>query len=486
MSDAIRTVTPNSDVDFDALRARIAAVVGDKGLVTDEGAKAPYLAELRGRYVGRTPFVVRPTTTAEVAEVVRLCAEAGIAVVPQGGNTGLLAGGIPFERGDEVLISLSRMNRIRQIDPVEDSITVEAGCILQHIQQAAAEVERLFPLSLGAEGSCQIGGNISTNAGGIQVLRYGSMRKLVLGLEVVLPDGRVWNGLRRLRKDNTGYDLKQLFIGAEGTLGIITAAVLELVARPRSLATAFVALADLEASTALFSRARGRLGDSLTSFELIPRIGLDFAQRHVAGSVEPLEGRHDWYALIEAGSSAEGGLDEALEALLAESYEAGLVPDAAIAQSEAQRADFWRLREAIVEGQKFEGGSIKHDITVPIAAVPDFIRRASAAVDALIPGIRPVAFGHVGDGNVHFNLSQPEGAERAAFMARWEEVNRLVHDVTVELEGSISAEHGIGRMKVAENARTKDPLEIELMQTLKQALDPKGLMNPGKVVSGER
>ena len=480
MSEAAKQSPPERR--FDALRAAIAAVVGDKGLVTEPAAMAPYLEEVRGRFVGRTPFVVRPGSTAEVAAVVRLCAETGVPVVPQGGNTGLLAGSIPSERGDEVLLSLSRLNRIRQIDPVEDSITVEAGCILQQVQEAAAEVDRLFPLSLGAEGSCQIGGNISTNAGGIQVLRYGSMRRLVLGLEVVLPDGRVWDGLRRLRKDNTGYDLKQLFIGAEGTLGIVTAAVLELVARPTSLATAFVALADLEAATALFGRARGALGDSLTSFELIPRIGLDLAARHVAGCVEPLAGRHDWHALIEAGSSAEGGLGEALESLLAEAYEAGLVPDAAIAQSEAQRADFWRLREAIVEGQKLEGGSIRHDITVPIAAVPDFIRRASAAAEALIPGARPVAFGHVGDGNVHFNLSQPEGAERADFMARWQEVNRLVHDITVEMAGSISAEHGIGRMKLAENLRTKDPLEIELMQTLKRALDPQGVLNPGKVV----
>ena len=474
-----------TDERFAALRARIAEVVGEKGLIEDPEEMAPYLAEARGRYVGRTPFIVRPANTEEVAAVVRLCAEAGVPVVPQGGNTGLLAGGIPFERGDEILLSLSRMNRIRRIDPVEDTITVEAGCILQKVQEAAAEVDRLFPVSLGAEGTCQIGGNIATNAGGIQVLRYGSMRRQVLGLEVVLPDGRVWDGLRRLRKDNTGYDLKQLFIGAEGTLGIVTAAVLELAPRPRSLATAFIALADLDAATALFARARSSFGDALTSFELIPRIGLDFALRHVAGSVVPLEDRHDWHALVEAGSTTEGALDDAMETLLAEAFEAELVPDAAIAQSEAQRAAFWRLREAIVEGQKFEGGSIKHDITVPVARVPEFIQEASGAVESLIPGIRPVAFGHLGDGNVHFNLSQPEGADRDAFMARWEEVNRLVHDLTRAMDGSISAEHGIGRMKLEENVRTKDPLEIELMQSLKRALDPQGIMNPGKVVAGD-
>ncbi|MCG8358292.1 MAG: FAD-binding oxidoreductase [Kiloniellales bacterium] len=469
--------------DVAALRAAIAEVVGEKGLVCDPQAMAPYLAEARGLYFGRTPFVVRPGSTAEVAAVVRLCAEAGAPVVPQGGNTGLVGGGVPFESGEEILVSLDRMKRIRDIDPVDDTMTVEAGCILQALQQAAESVDRLFPLSLGAEGSCRIGGNISTNAGGIHVLRYGNTRELVLGLEVVLPDGRVWDGLRRLRKDNTGYDLKQLFIGGEGTLGIITAAVLKLFPRPRARATAFAALADLPAVTALLARARTALGEAVSSFELIPRIGLDFAQRHGSGVVDPLAAHHDWYALIEASSATEGaGLDEGLERLLAEAHEAGLVPDAAIAASEAQALAFWRIREVLVEAQKQEGGSIKHDVSVPVSAVPAFIERAVAVAEGLVPGVRPVPFGHVGDGNIHFNLSQPSGADTAAYLARWDEVTRAVHDIVVALEGSISAEHGLGRLKRAEAERVKDPLEIELMRRVKAALDPDNLMNPGKLI----
>ncbi len=473
---------PSTD-HWDALKAKIGAVVGDKGLVTEPAAMAPYLAEWRGRYVGATPFVVRPASTAETAEVVRLCAEARVPIVPQGGNTGLVAGGIPFESGEEVLISLARLKRIRDVDPLDDTMTVEAGCILQDLQRAAEAVDRLFPLSLGAEGSCQIGGNISTNAGGIHVLRYGNTRELVLGLEVVLPDGQVWDGLRRLRKDNTGYDLKQLFIGAEGTLGIITAAVLRLFPRPREQATAFAALSDLPAATALLARARTALGEAVSSFELIPRIGIDFAAKHVAGVTDPLGAPHEWYALIEASAATEhSGLAEALENLLAEAYEAGLVPDAALAASEAQAQGFWRIREGLVEAQKHEGGSIKHDVSVPVSAVPDFIDRATRLVTAMVPGIRPVPFGHIGDGNIHFNLSLPPEADTEAYLARWDEVNQAVHDIVAELGGSISAEHGLGRMKVAEAMRLKDPLELALMRRVKAALDPHNLMNPGKLV----
>ncbi len=465
-----------------SLQARIAAVVGESGLITEPEILAPYLQDERGRYRGTTPFMVRPGSVREVAAVVRLCGEAGVPIVPQGGNTGLVGGGTPFEAGDEVLLSLSRLDRIRAVDPVEDSITVEAGCVLQQVQEAAAEVDRLFPLSLGAEGSCQIGGNISTNAGGIQVLRYGNMRDLVLGLEVVLPDGRVWDGLRSLRKDNSGYDLKQLFIGAEGTLGIITAACLKLVSRPSEEVTAFIGLSNIAAATTLFARARSRLGESLSSFELIPRLGLDITLRHVTGTADPLAGRHEWYVLLEAGAATPSGLAEALEALLGEALEAGEIGDAAIAQSAAQTAAFWRLREGLVEAQKAEGASIKHDISVPVSAVPRFIEQACAAVEAMVPGIRPVPFGHVGDGNVHFNLTQPEGAPPADYLARWEEVNRRVHDIALALGGSISAEHGIGRAKLAENLRSKAPLEIELMARVKAALDPANLLNPGKVV----
>jgi len=478
MTDSERKPAVASD-----LLARLAGIVGDKGLITDPAELEPHLVELRQRYRGAAPCVVKPASTAEVAWVVRLCAETDTPIVPQGGNTGLVAGGIPFEDGRAIIVNLGRMNRIRATDSVNDTITVEAGCILQQVQEAAAAVDRLFPLSLGAEGSCQIGGNLSTNAGGIQVLRYGNMRELVLGLEVVLPDGRVWDGLRALRKDNTGYDLKQLFIGAEGTLGIITAAVLRLFPRPHETATAFIAVPDVAAAVRLLGHVRDAVGDNVTSFELVPRLGIDFALTHVPNTRDPLAGRHDWYVLIELWTgSANSRLAEALEALLAGALEADLVRDATIAANQAQSDALWRLREGLVEGQKPEGGSIKHDVSVPITAIPEFLDRATAAVGTLIPGIRPVPFGHIGDGNIHFNLSQPKGADRNAFMARWDEVNRVVHDIAVGLGGSISAEHGLGRMKLAENVHYKAPLEIELQQRIKRALDPQGLMNPGKVV----
>jgi D-lactate dehydrogenase (cytochrome) len=469
--------------ETETLHDRIAAAVGAKGLVAEPADMAPYLSEPRGLYTGRAQCLVRPANTAEVAEVVRLCAESGTPVVPQGGNTGLVGGGTPFEDGQAVLLNLGRMNKIRAVDAANNTITVEAGCILRQVQDAAAAVDRLFPLSLGAEGSCQIGGNISTNAGGIQVLRYGNMRELVLGLEVVLPDGRVWDGLRALRKDNTGYDLKQLFIGAEGTLGIITAAVLRLFPMPRERATGFAAVRDLDAAVTLLGRLRAAAGDVVTSFELFPRFGIDLALAHVPGTQDPLTDRHDWYVLAElAGSGRGGALADVLETALADAFDEGLVPDATVATSQAQTDAFWRLREGMVEGQKSAGGSIKHDIAVPVSAVPAFLARAMTAVSELIPGIRPVPFGHLGDGNIHFNLSQPEGADRAAYLARWDEVNRVVHDIVAEFSGSISAEHGIGRLKVEENRHYKSAVEIELMQTVKKALDPRGLMNPGKVV----
>ena len=465
------------------LREKILAAVGAKGLVAEPAALSPYLVEARGLYGGQAPFAVLPGSTEEVAATVRLCAEAGVAIVPQGGNTGLVGGGLPCGRGDEIVLGLSRMNRVRDLDPANDTMTVEAGCVLRNLQETAAAADRLFPLSLGAEGTCQIGGNISTNAGGVQVLRYGNTRDLVLGLEVVLPDGRIWNGLRRLRKDNTGYDLKQLFIGAEGTLGIVTAAVLKLFPLPKDNATAFAALRDLPAAIELLTLARGRAGQAVTSFELLPRIALDFALRHVRGIADPLAEPHDWYALVElSGGGRDGTQAAAMEALLAEAFEAGLVRDAALAASAGQSQAFWRLREAIVEAQKFEGGSIKHDISVPISRVPAFLDEVLPAVEAMIPGIRPIPFGHVGDGNIHLNFAQPIGADREAFLAQWDAVNRLVHDAVMAFDGSISAEHGLGRMKVAENQRLKDPVEIALMQALKATVDPRNLMNPGKVV----
>jgi FAD/FMN-containing dehydrogenase len=472
-----------TDLRVDAALERIKAIVGPKGVIADPAAMAPYLDEERGLYHGAARLVVRPASTAEVAAVMRCCAEARLPVVPQGGNTGLVGAAVPPEDGGAVLLSLGRMNRVRSIDPVNFTITVEAGCILADVQRAAAEADRLFPLSLGAEGSCQIGGNLSTNAGGIAVLRYGNARELTLGLEVVLPDGQVWDGLRALRKDNTGYDLKHLFIGSEGTLGVITAATLKLFPRPREVETALLALARVEDAMTLFAEARKASGDQLTAFELIPRLGLEMAMRHTPGVGDPLAAPARWYALLEVSSSqTEGGLRPALEAFLAEAMARGLVEDGVIATSGEQARALWRIREGMVEGQKHEGGSIKHDVSVPVSKVAEFILQATEAVEARLPGIRPLAFGHVGDGNVHFNLSQPPGADTRVFLARWAEFNHLVHDLVRGFGGSISAEHGIGRLKRDELPRYKSALELELMRKLKRALDPEGLMNPGKVI----
>jgi D-lactate dehydrogenase (cytochrome) len=464
-----------------AALARIREAVGRKGWSTDPAELAPRLEEACGLFHGRCQMLVSPASTAEVAAVVKICAEAGIPVVPQGGNTGRVGGAVPHPHGREILISLHRMNRVRTLDPVDYTITVEAGVVLAQVQAAAEAVDRLFPLSLGAEGSCQIGGNIATNAGGTAVLRYGNARDLVLGLEVVLPDGRVWDGLRALRKDNTGYDLKQLFIGAEGTLGIITAAMLKLFPPPRDLATAFVAVASLEAALELLARARAASGDRVSGCELVPRIGLEFALAHMPGTVDPLATRHETNLLIEL-SGAAAGMTERLEAILAESHEDGLVIDAVIAQSEAQRRAFWQLREAMVEAQPHEGTSLKHDVSVPVSRVPAFVETASARCRAVLPEVRIVAFGHIGDGNVHFNLSQPVGMAGGAFLARQPEFMRIVHDTVAEMDGSFSAEHGIGQLKREELARYKSPVEIDLMHRIKAALDPAGLMNPGKVL----
>jgi FAD/FMN-containing dehydrogenase len=466
-----------------ALLDQIKAVVGTRGFLDDPAETAPYLSEWRGRFKGGCRAVVRPAALAEVAEVVRLCAQAGQPIVPQGGNTSLVGGSIPFEAGAEIVLNLSRMNRIRDLDSLNHTVTVEAGCVLQAVQQAAAEADRLLPLSFGAEGSCQIGGCLSTNAGGTMTVRYGNTRDLVLGLEVVLPDGQVWDGLRRLRKDNTGYDLKHLFIGAEGTLGVITAAVLKLYPLPKQIETAFIAVPDPAAAIALLSVMRETTGDAVTAFELIPRIGIDFAQRHVHGIVDPLAERHDWYVLLEVSAGARSeGFRALFEAALEQSFESGLIVDAVLAESTQQARAFWLIREGIVEAQKFEGGSLKNDVSVPVSKVADFIAEATQAVTARIPGIRPVPFGHVGDGNIHFNLNQPEFAETASFMARWDEIQTLVNDIVRSMDGSISAEHGIGRIKRDELARVKSPVELALMRAIKTAFDPQGLMNPGKLI----
>ncbi|MDB5367531.1 MAG: hydroxyacid dehydrogenase [Rhodospirillales bacterium] len=457
---------------------QFAAIVGSGNVLSASDA-APYLQEQRGRYVGDALAVVRPGTTDEVAAVVRTCAQLGVSIVPQGGNTGLVGGGVPSGVPRSIVLSTRRLDRIRDVDALGSTMTVEAGVVLQRAREAADAADRLLPLTLGAEGSCTVGGVLSTNAGGHLTLAYGNARALALGLEVVLPDGRVWNGLSRLRKDNTGYDLKQLFLGAEGTLGIVTAAVLALQPKPRDVATGFVGLRDPDAAVELLARLQDATGGAIVAFELMPRLAIDFATAHVAGAFEPISARTQWYVLLEATSGVAGAARAALEQGLAGAIEDGLVDDAVLAESGEQRRRFWFMREAIVEAQKFEGASIKHDISVPVALVPEFIRRADAAVETVAPGARPYAFGHVGDGNVHYNITQPPGLEPAAWMARWDELNAVVHAIVADLEGSISAEHGIGRFKRDALPGVKSAVEFDLLQTVKRALDPDGRMNPG-------
>jgi FAD/FMN-containing dehydrogenase len=462
------------------LIARFAAIVGDRYAVTASSEIAPYLTEERGLYHGRSPLVLRPGSVAEVAAILKLANETKTPIVPQGGNTGLVGGQTPHH--GEVLMSLRRLDRIREVDATSNTMTCEAGVVLIKAQEAAATAGRLFPLSLGAEGSCTIGGNLSTNAGGTGALAYGVARELVLGLEVVLADGRVLNNLRKLKKDNTGYDLRHLFVGAEGTLGIITAAVLKLFPRPRAVETAFIGVPSPHAALALLNLAEERAGGMVTSFELIPRIALKFAVKHASMCRDPLTGPHAWYVLLELSSQAGDGLRVLMEEILAAGVERTLVKDATIAASIEQTKAFWLLRHHIADTQKYEGGSIKHDVSVPVNAVPDFIAEATAAVEAMIPGCRPLPFGHLGDGNIHYNVSQPVGADRATFLARWNEVNDAVFGIVAKLGGSISAEHGIGVMKRELLPEVKDPVAYALMRDFKQLLDPNGILNPGKVL----
>jgi FAD/FMN-containing dehydrogenase len=468
--------------DPQLLRA-LKAAAGPRGIVEEEHELAPFTTDWRELYRGRTPLVVRPADTRQVAEILRLCSQAQVAVVPQGGNTGLVGGSVPDASGTQILLSLSRLNRIRAIDPEDFTITVEAGCVLQSVQEAAAQAERLFPLSLGAEGRCQIGGVISTNAGGTAVLRYGNMRDFVLGIEAVLPDGRIWNGLKRLRKDNTGYDLKQLFIGAEGTLGVVTAAVLKLFPRPRETVTGLAAVPNAQAAVALLAGLRTGSGDAVTSFELMARNAVALANSALPGTADPFPDA-PWCVLIELASSSETlHLRAAAEKALADAMEAGLLLDATLAESEAQARRLWHLREAIVEAQRVSGPSIKHDVSVAVSAVPEMLAKTDAAVETVFPGVRPMPFGHVGDGNIHYNLLPPTGLAAEAFLAKAGALTRAVHDVVAGMGGSISAEHGLGQLRREEALRYKDPLEIELMRRVKAALDPRGIMNPGKVVS---
>jgi FAD/FMN-containing dehydrogenase len=463
-----------------ALLARFAAIVGDRYAITDKDAQAPYLVELRGLYQGHTPVVLRPASVEEVSKILQLANETATPVVPQGGNTGLVGGQIPLH--NEVVLSLNRLDRIREIDATSNTLTCEAGVTLQRAREAAAAADRLYPQLLPSEGSCTIGGNLSTNAGGTAAIAHGIARSHVLGVEVVLADGRVLNNLNKLKKDNTGYDLKNLFIGAEGTLGIITAAVLRLVPRPRSVETAFAGIESPEAALELLGIATERTSGGVTSFEIMTRAGIELVLEHGAGTRDPLAAPHPWYALIELSSQQRDGLRESMEDILTHGMERGLVHDAAIADSIEQGKAFWRIRELFSEVQRHAGGSIKEDISVPVAAVPAFIREANAAVAALIPDARPLPFGHLGDGNIHYNVSQPIGADKAEFLKRWGEVNEVVFAVVKKYGGSISAEHGIGLLKRDLLPSVKDPVALELMRGIKRLLDPKGILNPGKVL----
>jgi FAD/FMN-containing dehydrogenase len=477
-SVSVQSVPGLSCKEIMAMLERLRAFLGERYVLTGADMAA-YVAEERGLLPSHPLAVLRPGSVADMAEVMAWCYEAGLPMVPQGGNTGLCGGAVA--QNPAVILATDRLTSIRDIDPHGRTITVEAGCILADVQKAAAEQDCLFPLSLAAEGSCRIGGNLSTNAGGVHVVRYGSMRDLVLGIEAILPDGRVWNGLRALRKNNAGYDLKQIFVGAEGTLGLITAAVLKLFPAPRDVQTGCVAVASPQAAVSLLALVRQCSGDTVTACELMPRRALEFVMQ--SGLADPVPMDSPWYVLLELSSSRPNGLGSALEECLQQAMEAGLVGDGVLAQSEQQRQALWRVRETIPEAQKRYGASIKHDVSVSLPRVPVMIERCVKAVSAMVPGVRPVPFGHMGDGNIHLNFTQPEDMETADFMALRPSIHRIVHDIVADLEGSIAAEHGVGALKVEELRRYVDPLELEMMQRLKTAFDPKGLMNPGKILA---
>ncbi len=468
-----------AQVHLDALKT----MAGPGGFFEGEADTLAYRQSWRYGYTGKTPLVLRPKSTAEVAAIVTYCAAHHIGIVPQGGNTGLTFAGQPRETNSEIVISTERMTTIRNVDLGNETITVDAGVVLQQIQEAAASKQRLFPLSLGAQGSCRIGGNISTNAGGVQVLRYGNTRNLVLGLEVVLPDGRIWDGLRGLRKDNTGYDLKQLFIGGEGTLGIITAAVLKLFPLPTASETAWIAVDSPATSVALLGRLRERMGDAISAFELIRRSIVDFTIKGVPGNEDPMREVHPWYVLMDvSGQGAPGSLHEPLSEALASALEDGLAVDAIICGSSQQSRKLWKMREDMAEGQRAAGGSIAHDISVPVSDIAAFVAEADAAVEKAYPGVRHCCFGHVGDGNLHYNPVRPVDWTQDRFMQEYSAINRIVHDIVVAHRGSISAEHGIGRIRLAENQHYKSDVELDMLRAVKRALDPAGIMNPGKLV----
>ena len=465
-----------------ALVSRFAAIVGERYALVDAQDVEPYLVEQRDLWHGKALCVLRPASTAEVSAIMKLCHETKTPVVPQGGNTGLVGGQSPDESGTQVILSLNRMDKVREIDKASNTMTVEAGLTLIRVQEAADAADRLFPLSLASEGSCTIGGNLSTNAGGTAVITYGNARDLVTGVEVVLADGRVMSTLSKLKKDNTGYDLKHLFMGAEGTLGIITAAVVKLFPKPRSRETAMIGVADPHKATAFLTLAQQMAGSDVKTFELMPRIGVEFMLKHCSGVREPMNSVHPWYVMIELATQLEHGLGDTMLALLEKGAEAGLIEDANIAASLEQRRYFWRVRELLAEAPKYEGGSIKHDICVPVSKVAGFLDEAKIVCEKLVPGGRLVAFGHLGDGNMHTNLTQPVGADKQAFLDRWVEVNAAVHAIVAKHQGSISAEHGIGVLKRHLLPEVKDPVAMDVMRAVKTALDPLGIMNPGKVL----
>lgn len=455
--------------------SRIQAVLGSGGWSQDPDVLAPHLVEWRGRWRGETPLLVTPRTTAEVAAVVGICAAEGVAITPQGGNTGLVAGQIPH---GEILLSTQKLKAVRDVDPLDDAMVLEAGVTLYEAHQQAAKVGRRFTVGVASEGSCTIGGLISTNAGGTAVLRYGMMREQVLGIEAVLPNGEVWNGLKRLRKDNTGYDLKQLLIGAEGTLGIVTAASLKLHAPLASRAVAIVGLASPAAAIQLLARAKDETGGAVEAFELMSLLGFALTVRNVPGLRDPLPSEHPWYVLVEIASGEPGAAEAALERLLAKALEDGLIADAAVAQTETQEKQFWHIREGHSAGQKPEGAVWKHDVSVPVSKIPAFIERADAALEQAFPGVRIIAFGHVGDGNVHYDVLKPVGGDDDAHDAQRQAGAKIVHDITASFSGSISAEHGLGAMKTAEALTYKDPIEVAALRAIRQAMDPQRIMNP--------
>jgi len=458
-------------------------ILGADGWLTLPSDVEPYLVDHRRLYRGRALGVALPRSVEQISKLLASCNEQRVGVVPHGGNTSYCGGATPDESGSQIVLSLQRLNRIRSLDPLNYSLIAEAGCVLADVQGKADEAERFFPLTLGSQGSCQIGGNLSTNAGGTGVLRYGMMRDLVLGLEVVLADGRLLSSLTALRKDNTGYDIKSLFLGAEGTLGVITAASLKLFPKIRAAATALVAVPDVRSAVALLARLRETSGDRVSSFELIPRIAIELTTKHIPGVSDPLDRAYSWYVLCELTSSrASDPLDTVLQEALGAALTDGLVVDAALASNERERSALWKMRETIPEAQRLDGGSLKHDVSVPIASLPAFVERAAKWVEENVPDGRLVAYGHVGDGNLHFNLNQAPGAVREEFIARGAKIERAIHDMVRELGGSFSAEHGIGRLKVGELERYASPVELDLMRALKHALDPNAILNPGKVL----